>query len=469
MTGSAARLTTTGAGAAVTGPAPHPLLNAPVAATLARLAAPNLMGMTATTAVAIAETAYIGRLGAEPLAASALVLPMIMLMGMMSAGSMGGGISSAVSRALGAGDVGRAETAARHAAVIGLVMGLVFTLLLTVFGAGLFHLLGGRDETLRLATLYAGIVFSSATAIWLSNVFAAVLRGSGNMAGPSAVMMAGAALQVVVGGTLCFGWGPAPRLGIVGVGIGQVVTATVSVLLLYIMLQRPAASVRLRLLGPLRREPFLDILRVGGPALLSPVQTVGTILIITAIAARFGVETLAGYGIGSRLEFLLVPVAFSVGVAALPMVGVAIGAGDVARARKVAWTAGAMGAAGLGAVGVVLSLAPDLWVSLFTSDPGVRRAAALYLQFVGPMFAFFGLSLALYFASQGAGRILGPLLAGTLRMGVIALGGWLLVANNAPSWTLFALVALGMAVMGLATAGFVALTPWGPRRPSAAP
>ncbi|MBU2136995.1 MAG: MATE family efflux transporter, partial [Alphaproteobacteria bacterium] len=149
--------------------------------------------------------------------------------------------------------------------------------------------------------------------------------------------------------------------------------------------------------------------------------------------------------------------------ASLPMVGLAIGAGDIARARRVAWTAGAMGAAGLGAIGILLSLFPDLWVSIFTSDPGVRAAAALYLHFAGPAFVFFGLSLALYFASQGAGRIMGPLLAGTARLVVIAVGGWLLIRNDAPAWALFALVALGMVVMGVMTAAFVAMTPWGPR------
>ena len=320
----------------LTAPAPHPLLTAPVAGTLARLAAPNLLGMMATTAVAIAETAYIGRLGAEPLAAAALVLPLIMLMGMMSAGAMGGGTSSAISRALGGRDLARAEALARHAMVIGLVLGLFFTVLLSVFGGAVFHLLGGRGETLRLAAQYGGIVFASAVALWLSNILAAVLRASGNMVGPSVVMMAGAALQVVVGGALCFGWGPAPQLGIVGVGLGQVVTSLLSVTLMYVMLRGPRAAVRLKVIGPLRRELFADILKVGAPAMFSPIQTVGTVLIITAIAARFGTETLAGYGIGSRLEFLLVPIAFSVGVASIPMVGLAIGAGDVVRARRVA-------------------------------------------------------------------------------------------------------------------------------------
>lgn len=443
--------------------APHPLLVAPVAPTLIRLAAPNLLGMTATTAVAIAETAYIGRLGVEPLAAAALVLPLVMLMGMMSGGAMGGGVSSAVSRALGAGDTDKAEALARHAAVIGLALGLTFTLLLTLFGRGVFALLGGKGETLHQAVLYSTVIFAFAGAIWLSNMLASVLRGSGNMVGPSAAMLAGAALQVILGGALCFGWGPAPKLGIVGVGLGQAITGTLVTVILFLLLRRPSARVKLQLRGPLSRAHFDDILKVGAPALLSPIQTVATILVLTAIAARFGPETLAGYGIGSRLEFLLVPIAFSVGVASLPMVGLAIGAGDVARARKVAWTAGGVAAAGLGALGLLLSLFPDLWVSIFTDQPGVRKAAAVYLHFVGPFFAFFGLSLALYFASQGAGKIVGPLVAGTARLVVVGVGGLILVTVDAPAWALFALVALGMVTMGALTAAFVYFTPWGPR------
>ena len=444
-------------------PAPHPLLTAPVAPTLARLAAPNLIGMVASTAVSIAETAYIGALGPEPLAAAALVFPMFMLMGMMSGGAMGGGVSSAVSRAIGAGDIARAEVLARHGAWIALGFGLIFTLTLTLFGGALFHLLGGRGETLRLAVTYAGVVFSVAVAIWLLNVMASVLRATGDMARPSVVMVGGAALQVVIGGSLCFGWGPAPALGLMGVALGQATTALVSTAAFLIILRSPRAKIRLRFLGPLRRDAFADILRVGAPALLSPLQTVGAVLILTAIAARFGTETLAGYGIGSRMEFLLVPIAFSVGVAALPMVGIAIGANQVARARRVAWTAGVMGGAGLGLIGIVLAIAPGLWVSIFTRDPGVAAAASLYLRFAGPAFVFFGLNLALYFAAQGAGRIGGPLLAGTLRLVVIAVGGWALLANDAPDWTLFALVAAGMVTAGTASVAFVAMTPWGPR------
>ena len=443
--------------------APHPLLTAEPAPTLLKLAAPNLLGMLASTAVSIAETAYIGRLGPEPLAAAALVLPLIMLMGMMSAGAMGGGVSSAVSRALGAGQQDRAEALARHSAVLGLGFGLFFTLMLTLFGRGVFTLLGGKGEPLHQAVLYSSIVFSFAASIWLQNMLASILRGSGDMVSPSAAFLGGAALQVVVGGTLCFGWGPAPRLGIVGVGLGQAIAASSVALLLFLLLRRPTAKVRLTLRGPLSREYFDDILKVGLPAMLSPIQTVATILVVTSIAARFGTEVLAGYGIGSRLEFLLVPIAFSVGVASLPMVGLAIGAGMVERARRVAWTAGGIAAVALGSLGLLLALFPELWVTIFTKSPGVRHAASTYLHFVGPVFAFFGLSLALYFSSQGAGKIGGPLLAGTARLAVVGIGGLILVSMGAPAWTLFALVAAGMVTMGSLTAAFIWFTPWGPR------
>ena len=135
---------------------------------------------------------------------------------------------------------------------------------------------------------------------------------------------------------------------------------------------------------------FVDILKVGAVSCLSPLQTVLTILIFTKILASFGTETLAGYGMGSRLEFLLIPIAFAFGVASVPMVGMAMGAGLVARARRVAWTAGASASLTVGVVGLIVAIWPALWVSLFTSDPGVTAAAYSYFAWAGPAFAFFG-------------------------------------------------------------------------------
>ena len=205
---------------------------------------------------------------------------------------------------------------------------------------------------------------------------------------------------------------------------------------------------------------FMDILKVGAISCLAPLQTVLTILIFTKILAGFGTVTLAGYGMGSRLEFLLVPISFAFGVASVPMVGMAMGAGLVTRARKVAWTAGAASGLSLGLLGLIVAIKPSLWVSLFTSDPGVTAAAYSYFAWAGPAFGFFGMGTCLYFSSQGAAKMLGPVLSGTLRLVLVAVGGWWLASSGAEAWTLFALVGAAMVVFGLAIALSVRLSRW---------
>jgi Na+-driven multidrug efflux pump len=169
---------------------------------------------------------------------------------------------------------------------------------------------------------------------------------------------------------------------------------------------------------------------------------------------------LAGYGMGSRLEFLLTPIAFAFGVASVPMVGMAMGAGLVTRARQVAWTAGAAAAITVGAIGLIVAAMPSLWVSMFTSDPGVTAAASSYLVWAGPAFAFFGMGACLYFSSQGAAKVGGPVMAGTARLLIVGGGGAWLASAGAPAWTLFALVGAAMVVYGLGTALSIRLTRW---------
>src|SRR3954451_24733084 len=141
------------------------LLTAPILPTLLRLAIPNMIAMVGSTLVAIAETSYIGRLRTIPLAAIALVFPFAMLTQMMSAGAMGGGVSSAISRALGAGDRERAATLALHAAIIGLCAGLFFTVMMLSLGTQFYALLGGRGGVLEQAMQYSHVLFSGAVSI----------------------------------------------------------------------------------------------------------------------------------------------------------------------------------------------------------------------------------------------------------------------------------------------------------------
>ena len=438
------------------------LLTSPILPTLLKLALPNTVAMFGTALVTVAETSYIGRLGIEPLAGIALVFPFVMLTQMMSAGAMGGGVSSAISRALGAGDRDRAATLALHAAIIGACGGIFFTVVMLLFGRQFFTLLGGRGRVLEQACEYSLVLFSGATAIWLVNTLASVLRGTGDMRLPSATLIGAAVVQIVVGGSLGLGLFGLPQFGMRGVAAGQLTAFALGTMFLTWYLVSGRSRLTLNFAAfTFQRGMFIDILKVGAVACLSPLQSVLIILIFTRIVAGFGTETLAGYGMGSRLEFLLIPIAFAFGVSSVPMVGMAIGAGLVTRARRVAWTAAAAAGLSVGLVGVIVAVKPSLWVSLFTSDPGVTAAANSYFAWAGPAFGFFGIGTCLYFASQGAAKVVGPVLASTVRLVMVAVGGWWLASSAAPAWTLFALVGAAMTVFGLATAAAVGLTRWG--------
>lgn len=433
----------------------------PILPTLLRLSVPTLLAMLATAAVAVAETSYVGLLGTAPLAAMALVFPMVMLQQMMSSGAMGGGISSAIARALGAGDEARARVLAMHAAVIGACVGAAFTIFFLLAGPSIYRALGGRGAVLEEAIAYSNVVFLGAIPIWLTNSFASILRGTGNMRVPSQIVFAVAALQVVVGGSLGLGLGPLPRLGMQGVASGQVFAFTLGALALFVLLRRQGARVRL-ILDPrlLSIAMFREILRVGALACVSPLMSVANVMIVTGFVAGFGVEALAGYGIGVRLEFLLVPIAFAFGVASVPMVGMAIGAGLVDRARRVAWTSGGVSFAVVGTLGLLAALFPEAWSGLFTADAAVKASTAGYFAWAGPSYGFFGLALSLYFASQGAGRMLGPVLAQALRLVIVALGGWAIAGTGAAAGTFFAIVAAAMVAYGCATAVAVHKARW---------
>jgi putative MATE family efflux protein len=438
------------------------LLTAPILPTLLRLSAPNVLAMVMTVLVGIAETYYVGRLGTAPLAAMALVFPFAMLTQMMSAGAMGGGVSAAISRALGASDLPRAQTLLQHALLIGVGCGLIYSAIFVVWGPRLYQLLGGRAAVLEEAVAYAQVLFSGALWVWLINTLASVLRGTGNMRTPSIALMVTSALQIILGGVLCLGAGPVPAMGMVGVAWGHIIAtaAGVAYFLWYLITGQGRLTIKLQAFK-MQRRVFADILKVGAMACLSPVQSVLAILIFTGLLAQLGTEALAGYGIGQRLEFLLIPIAFGIGVASVPMVGMAVGAGKVDRARRVAWVAGGVSAFNLALIGGVVTLAPDLWARLFTQDEVVLGFARQYLVTAGPAFPFFGLGLTLYFASQGAGQVIGPVLAGTVRLVLVAGVGYWLTQHQGTAEHFYGLVAVAMVLYGVVTAVAVKVTPWG--------
>ena len=437
------------------------LIEAPITATLLRLAAPNVLVMVAQASVGLIETYFIGKLGTDALAGVALVFPALMLMQMMSAGAMGGGISSAIARALGARRHDDADALALHALAIAAILGLVFMLAVLGGGSRLYAAMGGSGRSLDAALTYSNVIFSIAILIWLFNSLANVIRGTGNMAVPAIVTCAGTAALLPLSPALIFGWGPFPRLDIAGGVVAVVCFYALGSLVLFAYVATGRSVVRFSLHGQgIRWALFRDILRVGAVAALITIGTNLTIGISTALVGQFGPATVAGYGTGARLEYLLIPLVFGLGAPLVAMVGTNIGAGQRERALRTAWIGAVMAAGLCESIGLAAAIFPRAWLGLFDTDPAMLEAGARYLQVVGPVYGLFGLGMALYFASQGAGRLLWPLIANLARLAIAAGGGWLALRWSGKVSDVFAAQAAALATFGLVIAAAVASGAW---------
>jgi putative MATE family efflux protein len=439
-------------------PRTRTLLEAPIAPTLLRLAIPNVITTVVQASTGLIETYFIGKLGTDALAGVALVFPGVMLMQMMSAGAMGGGVSSAIARALGAGRRADADATILHALIIAAGFAAFFGIALIVFGPALYSALGGSGASLAVALTYSNIVFSGVILIWLFNTLANIIRGTGNTFVPAMVTLTGAVLLVPLSAGLIFGFGPLPAMGVAGgatailayYGLGSLA------FVYYLWSGRAVVTPKLRETR-LRWPLFRDILRIGLLASLSAIMTNVTIALTTGVVGAFGPAAIAGYGVGTRLEYLLIPLAFGFGGPLVALVGTNIGAGNRARALRATWIGGWICFALTETIGVAAALFPAAWLGLFDRDPAMIEAGSMYLRIVGPFFGFFGLGMALYFASQGAGALKWPVLAGVSRLVIAVGGGYVLLSWTGNLAYVYAALAAGLATLGI----MIALAVWG--------
>ena len=393
------------------------ILEGAVLRTLLRLAAPNVLNLMALAGMITFDGLFVGRLGPDALAGVSLAFPFVMLIQHTAASGMGGGVSSAIARALGAGKRGVANALALHAFVLALGLAAAFSTVLLLGGPLVFRWMGGHGEMLSAALSYANVAFSGAVSICMLNLLGSAVRGTGNMSLPAGVIVGSVIAHILISPLLIFGWGPVPAFGPAGAGWGLIMPFGAGSLVLLAYLRSSRSLVTLVFRGtPLQWRLFAEILKVGVPGLINVTITNLSVVLLTGIAGRLGREVAVGYAMGARLEYILIPLAFGFGTAIVAMVGTNWGAKQYQRAYRIAWTGGATVATACASIGLIVALFPGLWMGLFTSDAGVVRIGALYLHIVGPIYGLYGLGMALYFATQGLGSVIWTVTANALRL-----------------------------------------------------
>ena len=425
------------------------LLTGPIAPTLIKLAWPNVLVMLAQASTGLIETWWVSHLGPDALTGMALVFPGYLMMTMLSAGAFGGGIASAIARALGAGRRSDGDALVLHSVLVNLVLGLATSALFLLFGRQIYSAMGGSGASLDAAMSYSNVVFTGNTILWVTNAFASIIRGTGVMLFPSMVVCLAVALLIPLSPLLIFGYGPLPGLGIAGGGVAVVITTALMGVILAWYILSGAALVRFRLCR-LNTAFFADILRVGGVGSVNSLQSTLTLALTTSIVgAAAGPDGVAGYGTGSRLEYLLIPLVFGLGAPLVALVGANIGAGQNRRAMRITMIGAALAFAVTEAIGLAAALWPSAWLGLFGNDPVMIATGSSYLRAVGPAYGFFGLGLALYFASQGAGKLIWPLIGSSARLVIAVGGGWLALKATGSLTAVFVMLSVALAVYGL--------------------
>ena len=413
-------------------------LKDPIFPLLIKMSAPNTVAFLINAVVVLAEFWFISQLGITPLAAVTLAFPAIMLTQQMAFGALGGAVTSSIARSLGAADKPRAEKLLWHSLYISCFGALTFLIIFFIFGEPLLRILGGTGALLEESLAYCFVYLLGAIVVWLSGSLTAALRGMGDMQFPAVLTVICAGIQIFFSAGFILGSFGLPKLGLVGSAWSMIVTSVFMALVTLIKISSPSSPVRLKLKRlTIERELFGDIFSVALPASLSPIMTVATVLLLTGLIGQFGTSAIAGYGIGSRVEFLLIPIVFGIGTAMTAMVGTNIGAKNIERAERIgmvgATTAGLLSAV----IGLALALTPNLWISIFTSDPETLLVTKQYIQILGVCYVFQGYGLSLYFASQGANAMKWPIIITAIRLIVFSV-----LALVAVYWLSYGLVSI---------------------------
>ena len=427
------------------------LLEAPVVSMLFRLALPNLVAVTTMTCISFADARYVGQLGTTALASLAVVFPFQSLMQMMAAGAIGGGLTSSVARALGSGNRLKAEEAAWHGLIIIGVMSFLYTLALGVFCRPLFSVLGATEEVLEGSVIYSRILFGGAFVGWLFFLLSALLRSIGEIPLVSRILITSSLVQIMLSGAFTLGWGPFPSIGISGPASATLLCHATAGAYMLATIIRGKVSIRLMPYS-FNMRAINDIMKVGGIGLLNSTAIAFTIVIVTGLVGGYGTEALAGYGLGSRLEIMLIPIAFGIGGVLTAAVGANFGAGKYNRARNIAWIGFAATFVATGIIGIIATAEPSLWLDRFTTDPKVYSYGALYLSFAALFYGLFGGGQTLYFASQGTGRMLIPVIVSISRLLLVATVGMLSVKYSWDISVIFGTVGVGLAIIGVGNA-----------------
>ena len=380
------------------------LTEGPVGRHLVNMTVPVLLGIATLMGQSFIDTWFLGRVGDEALAAFSFGFPILMIVTSIAIG-LGAGTSSVVARAIGAGDVERAKRLVTDSLLLSFLVTSVVAALGVLSINPLFRLLGAPEAMIPLIRGFMLILYSGVPFIVVGMVGMASMRATGDTRLPSMIMIGGAILNVVLDPILIFGVGPIPAMGLNGAATAALIArGVVFAGTVYFLITRYAM---ISLTWPeseeLRRS-WADVLHVGLPAIgtnaIVPIATT----VVTGMVARFGADAVAGFGVASRIESLVLVIFYAMSSTIGPFVGQNLAALKDERIQQSLWlTTRFCMSVGL-LLAIVLALAAGPLASMFSDNPDVAGVTKLFLWIAPVSYGAYGVVMVMNAAFNGLGK-----------------------------------------------------------------
>jgi len=362
----------------------------------------------------IVDTAWLGMLGKEEVAAMAFVFPVIFLVV-----SVGIGISIAgsvlVAQYEGAGEKEKVNFVAAQTFTFTFMLSIIIAFAGYYSSEPLVRLLGAGEKVVPLAVDYLQVIYTGIILIFSFFVFNALMRGWGNTKTPMKILVVSNLANIILDPLFIFGWGFVPAMGMKGAALATVLSRLGAAAAgLYILFKgRHALKITFAELKP-HYEMLKKIFVIGWPAILEHAARSLGIMALTAVIAVFGTVYVAAFGIGTRVfsVFVMPSLALSMGVASA--VGQNVGANLTERARKVACQSAFFVFMFLTAAAILLYFLRNPAARIFIQTPGneVVDIASSFIARLAIAAPFLGAAITLRGAFKGAGRTLHSMMIG---------------------------------------------------------
>lgn len=387
---------------------------------LVSLAVPIIFANILQTAYQLIDTFWLGRLGANAVAAVSVSFPMLFLILSLGAGLTLAG-TVIVAQYKGAENQRMVNFSSSQTMSLIIAISILLAIIGYITARPMMKIIGAGPEILADSVEYFQISSLGFVFLFIFFSFQSLMRGIGNVMLPVYIVLLTVFLNLLLDPLFIYGYGPVPGFGVAGAAIASVATQGLSALIGFIILLRGRQGIKINF-----KDMYFDtttirkIFKMGFPASVEQSTRALGMTMMVILVTSFGSDIVAAYGIGARiLSFIIVP-ALGLAIATTSLVGQNIGAIKIKRAEKVAKLSSKVAFFGLTTAGLIMFVFAETLVAFFIpDDPQVIHDGAMYIKIMAPSFGLLGVQQVLNGVFNGAGFTKASMLISILSLWII--------------------------------------------------